>query len=245
MRCLDKSNMVPEKRHQLGAKRMTTQEFNLAFPIVGYWIHNAGIVIYRECAIDSLKDLRTGKRQKVTSLSPRSLHRLALLAMSTPIQWKSILTLTYGPNYTLEGQKVKHHLNYMLTKLRRTWGEFQYLWFLEFQQRGAPHFHILTTMPSPSKAQRAKFAAMWADIVEPQNWLYERIIWAEGQATYHGQLLSNDATRAVHRHTKNFATIRKQGGARRYMVKYALKLEQKIVPRAYRNVGRFWGKVSR
>jgi hypothetical protein len=35
--------------------------------------------------------------------------------------------------------------------------------------------------------------------------------------------------------------IRKPGGARRYTVKYAFKMEQKRVPVEYRNVGRFWG----
>lgn len=131
----------------------------------------------------------------------------------------------------------------MITKLKRTWGEFDFLWFLEFQKRGAPHFHILTTLSPPTKSQLSKFAAMWADIIEPQNWPYEQVKFCEGQACYFGELKTNDAVVSVHRHKLNFAKIRKQGGARRYMVKYALKLEQKIVPKVYRNVGRFWGKV--
>ena len=35
--------------------------------------------------------------------------------------------------------------------------------------------------------------------------------------------------------------LRKPDGARRYVVKEATKMYQKVVPAEYRNVGRFWG----
>jgi len=156
MRCISKTMVVPEKRHLLGRRKMTTAEFNQNFPIVGYWIMGGGIIITRECALDSLKDLRTGKRQRVTALSPRALNRLAILATSTPVRFKSLITLTYGANFVLDGTKVKYHLNFMLTKLRRSYGKFDYLWFLEFQARGAPHFHILVTLPPPQQKTARK-----------------------------------------------------------------------------------------
>lgn len=244
MKCLSKQNTTPEAWAKIGRKKMTTEEFNLNFPIVGYYLLSGGIIVTRECNLETLKELRTGKRQRITSLSPRSLSRLAILATSTPIKFKSLLTLTYGANFVKDGTKVKYHLNFMLTKLRRSYGDFDYLWFLEFQSRGAPHFHILTTLGAPNRAQRSKFAAMWADIVEPQNWCYEAIKWADGQATYHGQNYTNEACKSVHIHKTAWEAIRTDDGARRYVVKYATKLQQKIVPRDYRNVGRFWGKVS-
>lgn len=245
MICVSKPNVLPEAWAKIGRKKMSAQDFNLNFPIVGYYLLSGGIIVTRECNLETLKDLRTGRRQKVTSLSPRALSRLAILATSTPTKFKSLLTLTYGANFVSEGTRVKYHLNFMLTKLRRSYGDFDYLWFLEFQARGAPHFHILTTLGAPTKVQRAKFAAMWADIVEPQNWPYEQVKWAEGQATYHGELWTNEACQAVHRHKKNWDSLKHEDGARRYVIKYATKLQQKIVPKNYRNVGRFWGKVNR
>lgn len=243
MRCISKSNITPEMRHRIGQKKMTTAQFNQNFPVVGYWILNGGILVVRECALDSLKELRSGKRQKVTSLSPRSLHRLALLALSTEAPFKSLLTLTYGPNFPLNGEKVKYHLNFLLTKLKRSFGKFDYLWFLEFQKRGAPHFHILLTLPPPNHHQRVKFARDWANIVEPQNWEYMRLSWENGKARYVGPSATNNAVRLVHEHPIAWAAIRKKAGAARYVAKYATKLQQKTVPKSYRNVGRFWGKV--
>lgn len=35
--------------------------------------------------------------------------------------------------------------------------------------------------------------------------------------------------------------VRSLEGGRRYAVKYAMKMRQKVVPETYRNVGRFWG----
>lgn len=244
MKCLSKYNTTPEMWHKLGKVKMTTAQFNSNFPIVGYWIVDGGIIVYRECGLDSLKELRTGRRQKVTHLSARSLSRLAILALSTPVKFKSLITLTYGANFVSDGGKVKYHLNYLLTKLKRSYGPFEYLWFLEFQRRGAPHFHILVTLPAPKVSDRLKFAGMWADIVEPANWPYMAIAFEKGKTVYVGERKTNGAVVLVHSHPKAWQAIKRQDGARRYVTKYALKLQQKTVPRAYRNVGRFWGKAK-
>ena len=56
-------------------------------------------------------------------------------------------TLTYGTDYPKDGVIVKAHWRAFIERLRRTgWLESGSLvWFLEFQQRGAPHFHFLGT----------------------------------------------------------------------------------------------------
>lgn len=244
MKCISKWNEAPETRHKVGQRKFTKEEYSQLFPIVGFLVLDGGIIVTRECNLESLKDLRTGRRQRVTSLSPRSLSRLAILALSTRVRFQCIFTLTYGANFVLDGTKVKYHLNHFLTKLKRSYGEFEYLWFLEFQARGAPHFHILLTLPPPNKAQRSKISRMWADIVEPQNWKYESIKWADGQACYMGELLTNEAVWFINKRPAHLAKLKRPDGARRYVVKYATKLTQKIVPKAYRGVGRFWGKVK-
>lgn len=243
MKCLEKSMMTPEEWQRIKRKKLSPEEFREYFPIVGFWVKSGGIVLVRECGLDSLKDIRTGKRQKVTGLSSRSLYRLALLALSTETPFKSLYTLTYGPNFPLDGTKVKYHLNFFITKLKRSYGQFDYLWFLEFQQRGAPHFHILLTLPAPGRNDRIKIAAMWADIVESQDWPYSSLKATRGKLKFDGSLRTNSAVRSVHEHPLQLSAIRRKDGAKRYMVKYATKLTQKIVPKNYRNVGRFWGKA--
>lgn len=244
MQCIPYHTLTPQERWRILRPKMTSEEVNSAFPIVGYTIVNGGIILHRECALDSLKDMRTGRRQRVTNISPRSLSRLALLASENSQKFHSMITLTYGQNYPLDGTRVKYHLNYFLTKLKRSYGPFDYLWFLEFQKRGAPHFHILTSLAGPTRLQRLKMGKEWANIIEPHSWPYERVVWAGGEACYLGEYQTNDAVVSVHSHKSVWDKIHRHNGAAHYVVKYATKIHQKDVPRAYKNVGRFWGKAG-
>jgi hypothetical protein len=45
----------------------------------------------------------------------------------------------------------------------------------------------------------------------------------------------------VNSHERVWELIKTEGGARRYVTKYAAKAIQKEVPKDYQNVGRFWG----
>jgi hypothetical protein len=131
-----------------------------------------------------------------------------------------MMTLTYPRDYPSDGKTVKGHLNDFLLWLRKDIGRFSYLWFLEFQRRGAPHFHILIDRDFRShgvlSALRFRVSAEWYRIV------------GSGDSKHLAA-----GTRVE--------KIRKKEGARRYCVKYAQKMKQKVVPKEYVNVGRFWG----
>jgi hypothetical protein len=55
----------------------------------------------------------------------------------------SLVTLTYGKDYPTDHIS-KKHLDTFLKRCRRKFPQFKYVWVIEKQKRGAPHFHILT-----------------------------------------------------------------------------------------------------
>lgn len=133
-----------------------------------------------------------------------------------------MITLTYPKQFPCDGRIVKSHLNRLLSWLRYHHPGVAYLWFLEFQKRGAPHVHIITNIPITGcrdrrAAMRRKLARAWFRIVE------------SGDPKH---LVAGTAWDAQ----------KKPNGLRHYVAIYASKKQQKTVPPDYQNVGRFWGK---
>ncbi|GAH86880.1 unnamed protein product, partial [marine sediment metagenome] len=58
-----------------------------------------------------------------------------------------MVTLTYPAVFPKNGKVVKKHLNVMLKWLKYRLPAKNYLWFFEWQRRGAPHVHILLEAP--------------------------------------------------------------------------------------------------
>jgi hypothetical protein len=128
-------------------------------------------------------------------------------------------TLTYPGEYPGDGREVKRHLDCFVKRA------FRYVdhesppepksifWFLEFQRRGAPHFHLFLNFSIPWQA----VAQWWYEIVGSGD---DRHLQAGTriEALYHGR----------------YGTIG-------YATKYAAKLEQKEIPQNFVNCGRFWG----
>jgi hypothetical protein len=85
--------------------------------------------------------VKPGKKQKIVSLSDKSRRALVFTARNVT-GLTHMITLTYPSDFPSDGQTVKKHLErfrHWLT--RRGIGG---MWVLEFQSRGAPHFHIWT-----------------------------------------------------------------------------------------------------
>lgn len=176
-----------------------------------------------------------GDRGKITHLSPRARSHLAFICAATSIEFRSIMTLTYGKFYPLDGAAVKGHLNLMLIWLRAAYPGFSYVWVLEFQQRGAPHVHILTSLSEPLEWQRREFAHKWSGYSSKFN------TNLEDERTEADTVSERRKVYQVHRHPKSWEAIRRPDGAVRYMLKYCLKMSQKQVPTSYQDVGRFYG----
>jgi hypothetical protein len=121
-----------------------------------------------------------------------------------------LITLTYPREFPQDGRTVKRHwaaFRHWLTR-RRVRGE----WFLEFQKRGAPHFHV--------------FVDRFVD--------YQEVAAAWYRIAGGGDRLHLAAGTRVEQ-------LREVYAAARYAEKYAVKAEQKEVPEGFEEVGRFWG----
>lgn len=190
--------------------------------IVGVELYKTDVVVRRQ---GLQKEPPQVTRGRVTHFSKKSRQRLAFVASNTDVVFRTMVTLTYPKEYPSDGKTVKAHLRRFLDWFQKETGGCDYLWFLEFQARGAPHFHVLTDWPMPRDRGNkvlwyAKVAQRWYDICDTGDPLHLQA-----------------GTRTE--------TLRTSDGGARYAVKYAQKMKQKAVPPEYQDVGRFWGHTTR
>lgn len=182
---------------------------------------SGNLVIVREVSKTASYSSNIANRGSIVSFSPSAGQRMRRFLRESISDYRTMVTLTYPGFFDSNGKEVKEHLRRMLQEFKR---EFQRVepnnvmayssfWFLEFQQRGAPHFHIFTT---------AKF---------PKDWIAKK--WYE--------IVGSDDIRHLHAGTRVETILAGREGCISYASKYAAKLEQKDVPEEYHNVGRFWG----
>jgi len=186
--------------------------------IVGVHLYRNDLVVIRE---GTAPDTNDATRGEITEFSKKSRLRLAFVASNTPVVFRTMITLTYPKVYPTDGKAVKDHLGAFLAWVRKDRGACEYLWFLEFQARGAPHIHLMYDFHigrhhDTRTAFRFRCSASWYNIVSSGD---EKHLAA--------------GTRCE--------ALRKYDGAARYAIKYAHKMRQKAVPPDYQNVGRFWG----
>lgn len=207
--------------------------FNAVYPIVRVKVYAKGYEVERKSQL-KYKPENVPARGTIKKRSQKSLSRLAFIAATTTVKFASLMTLTYPHGKELTGRMAQQKFGRFLKKARRQFGHFSYLWFLEFQKRGTPHYHILTSVGNTRQYKREQFAKMWAVIVAmPEK---------DGQHTCPGLFhVKQLEVEAVHRRPEAWEMIRKKDGAMRYMLKYALKSEQVKVPESFFGVGRFWG----
>lgn len=154
------------------------------------------------------------ERGEIKELTRDSLRNMAFVAHNTLIQFDVMVTLTYPSSYPSDGKAVKKHLEKFIAWVLRV-GVESYFWFMEFQRRGAPHFHIFTAGGMLPKMKTA-VSQKWFDIVGSEDPKHLKA-----------------GTRVE--------KLRRPDAAGRYAAKYAGKPHQKRVPDGYQNVGRWWG----
>lgn len=105
----------------------------------------------------------------------RTKLELQRIAKTNAECWTSFVTLTYKDNFT-DIQASKKHLHSCLTQVARLKPDFKYLCIIEFQKRGAIHYHLLTNLSLQDK-----------DIIVPQkdnNKYYDLKQWKHGFSGY-------------------------------------------------------------
>lgn len=220
------------------ARKVDPAVFNAVNPIVSVTAYkNGGIVVNRESKLQSRR--LPEKRDIIEGFSTRSRTRLALVARETNIKFLSLITLTYGLNFPHSGIEAKKDLRRFLDYMARSFGKFDYLWFFEFQARGAPHTHIATNLDPPTPEDREIMSQIWVDAVQGLcDWEYQKL---SGRKLY----TVREVSYRFHKRPKAWEAIRAKDGLARYAVKYALKPTQKIPPFWFGKVGRFWGTTRR
>lgn len=193
---------------------------------VAHILFKAGVqdVVVKSSVLNSSvksKHAGGGRRGVITSLTRQAVGRMKLHFRNAPdTAHKAILTLTYPKDYTTDGKEVKRHLDLIKRWLKRH-GVKSGSWFLEFQARGAPHFHCYLSGYPVGGVNAVSLA--WFNIVgsgDPKH-----LAWHEGKLSGRPCL---EFFRVPH-------------AASSYATKYATKQEQKDVPEEYQSVGRFWG----
>jgi hypothetical protein len=157
-----------------------------------------------------------GERENCRAWSKRSRKRLMFVAMNTDIEFRTMVTLTYPQAFPKDGKVVKKHLDLMLKWIKYHALQTNYLWFFEWQQRGAPHVHILLERSLRGLVAVDDISSAWYRICDSGD---------------EKHLLAGTKTER----------LRKKNGAIRYALKYASKMRQKKVPADFINVGRMWG----
>lgn len=150
------------------------------------------------------------KRSRIIHFSKKSAKRLRHVVRNTEDYWKTFITLTYPENFPCDGKQTKAHLNAFLQWLRRK--AIKYVWVLEFQQRGAPHYHIIASECIPLK----ELSERWYQIVGSGDEKHLRA-------------------------GTGISLIQSKRHLYGYLSNYVKKLDQKTPPENFENVGRFWG----
>ena len=207
-------------------------------PVVGFRVMKNDVVTVRAARFPDELAARLegcGPRGQIEYLSGKSRRRLSLVAGNSEVVFRSFITVSYPAVFPCDGKRVKRDLAALLKSLRRRCPGIQYLWFLEFQRRGAPHLHLFTdhALPEPLSEMQRKSGRVrkvcrvnW----ESQDWISDR--WFE----------IVDSGDEKHRAAgAAWEVIEKPDGAARYVAKESYKTFQKQVPKDFQNVGRFWG----
>jgi hypothetical protein len=224
-------------------ERLPPEVFNKVYPVEKIITYGNGVIVVKRKCLLQQNPLRSGRKERpIMRFTAKSMARLIATVNATDVKFRTLTTLTYPALYPKDGRIVKEDANRILNYWREN--EWQYLWFLEFQVRGAPHLHILSDVDAITPIMRIELTERWCTGIAKSDWIREA---AAGEAMKHQLCETKLLLAAVRKSfwfTLNVDTwqiLRSQDGAARYATKYAAKEYQKIVPEEYQNVGRFWG----
>jgi hypothetical protein len=221
------ASLVQDLRVDLG-NASSTRQYQLRRRYLGrraFAVRYSGRVFEILTSLDSEWQLESGPttRADIGGFSRRSRMRLLKLCASIPwrlFETRFFCTMTYPDDFPTDGRVVKRHLKVFRKRLERRWGKQAVVWKLEFQRRGAPHFHLLLSVSSETvmKDFQQWFSSAWYEVV--------------GSGDLRHLLAGTQAAIADTDCGKYFAYGVKSSGSKEY---------QNQVPDGFQSVGRFWG----
>jgi hypothetical protein len=119
------------------------------------------VVVSRKLANAQSRPLQGGGvRQPIAGFSAQSRRRLKCTLRNIPRQ-VYLLTLTYPNKFASDGEAIKRHIASFVRWIKSQ-GVRTGIWILEFQARGAPHFHLVFSTP----IDRSACDRQWAKIID-------------------------------------------------------------------------------
>ena len=176
------------------------------------------------------------KRARITEFSRKSRYRLLKLANSLDPSTRGVmLTLTYRSLMT-DHVTSKKHLELMLLYLKRKYRDCALLWRLEYQARGAIHYHVMILSRN----------SVWIDIADARaRWRY-----ITNEDVYPNARWIDDSKRAIAYVSKYVAKYEQSASVEHADQQDVVNLD--IVPYSdnldreeKKFVGRFWGVTNR
>lgn len=158
------------------------------------------------------------QRGKVSTFSRRSRSRLLRKLAScdrSALSQSLLVTLTYPRSFATGSSTYKRHFDTWSKRLERRFPGASAIWKLEFQDRGAPHFHLIV-MGVPFMA-RQWLSRTWFEVVKSDD-PHHRVVGTQVQR------------------------VKSYRKALSYAAKYVAKLP---VGESASEPGRFWGVIGR
>ena len=246
-RLLGIAGVVAEKKARPQGKTLDPEIFNLVNPIVAVRAVGGGVlVVQRKSKLKTQPALRYGRKEKkMTRFTAKSMSALIATINSTDVEFHSFLTLTYPGLFPLDGRAVKKDLNRFLNLFRRVY-KSEYVWFLEFQERGAPHLHAMLEYDTITPRMRIRITENWVSGIARAEWFERQCQTPMGKPDdesmqYDFMRLHLSRAYKFTMRPQTVELIRKKDGAKRYVTAYAAKEYQKTPPEKFEGVGRFWG----
>jgi ribosomal protein L18 len=210
-------------------------------PVVGVRKYRRDWVVQKKAGFEI--KAKGAKRGEITAFSAESRYRLLHLAKNCNADFKSMITLTYPALFPGDGHSVKRHLKNFKDWLSRECEDVKALWFLEFQKRGAPHFHMLVDIDLSYQGVLALKKRTGVRRGEKSN-CYETCQICEDRASEAWYRIVGSTDEKHLRAGVCWERLEDEDAALKYAAKHAAKCKQKLVPEKFLNVGRFWGKLG-
>ena len=159
-----------------------------------------------------------GKRGDIQVFSVGSRYRLFRLLHQIVFKTVTFMTLTYPDEFPTDARVYKANLKEFHRKFEIEYPGVQSIWRLEFQERGAPHFHIMLLDWKPDDDGLVSW--LWKSTCHTWDMAHELL-------GVNLQLITDSAQAALVAH---------------YLAKYIAKVDTKEIKIHDRKCGRWWGK---
>jgi hypothetical protein len=178
---------------------------------------------------------RAAKRGRITEFTAKSRQEMRWTFNALP--WETVpgrlamVTLTYPVEFPRSGETIKSHFAAFQNRWRRRYGRGPVgAWALEFQERGAPHFHFYVGLPDESEV-------VWDPVVGQWVWEWALEAWFEivgsGESDHRAWGVNVQLSASEEKRVNGLRVGE-------YFWRESGKWIQKQVPEGFEDVGAFW-----